>query len=88
MKKVEKDKTAILSEDELDKVSGGNEIADNGDLKINQNNFDTSIKLNNIEFTTKIQTNKSDFDTTINFNNFDTSIKINNNSDIKALKNN
>ena len=69
-----KNKTDILSEDTLDKVSGGTEIADNESLKINHNNFDTSIKFNNV-------------DTKLNFNNVDTSIKINNKSDIKILKN-
>ncbi len=69
-----KSKTDMLSEEALDKVSGGTEIADNESLKINHNNFDTSIKFNNV-------------DTKLNFNNVDTSIKINNKSDIKILKN-
>ena len=69
-----KSKTDMLSEEALDKVSGGTEIADNERLKINHNNFDTSIKFNNV-------------DTKLNFNNVDTSIKINNKSDIKILKN-
>ena len=80
-----KSKTDMLSEEALDKVSGGTEIADNESLKINHDIFDTSIKLNNVDFNIKI--NNSDFDSKINFNNFDPSIKINNKSDIKTLKN-
>ena len=85
-----------LTDKELDKVSGGTEIADNEILKINHDNFDTSIKFNNVDFDTKITINNSALDTKINFNNFetninlnnfDTSIKINNKSDIKTLKN-
>lgn len=83
-----KEKTDILSEDALDKVSGGTEIVDNESIKINHNNFDTSIKFNNFDISIKTNNNSDpDFDTKINFNNFDTSIKINNKSDIKILKN-
>ena len=89
-----KNKTDILSEDTLDKVSGGTEIVDNESIKINHDIFDTSIKLNNVDFNIKINNsdfdskiNFNNFDPKINFNNFDPSIKINNKSDIKTLKN-
>jgi len=65
-----KDKTDILNEDALSKVSGGTETANNESLKINHDNFDTSIKFNNVDTSIKIN-NNSDFDTKINFNNFD-----------------
>lgn len=83
-----KDRTDILNEDALDKVSGGIEIAGNESLKINHDNFDTSIKFNNFDISIKTNNNSDpDFDAKINFNNFDTSIKTNTKSDIKILKN-
>lgn len=83
-----KDKADMLTDKELDKVSGGSETADHESIKINHDIFDTSIKFNNFDISIKTNNNSDpDFDTKINFNNFDTSIKINNKSDIKILKN-
>ena len=87
-----KNKADILSEDSLNRVSGGTGKVDNESIKINHDIFDTSIKFNNVD--PKLNFNNVDpklnfnnVDPKLNFNSFDPSIKINNKSDIKILKN-
>ena len=77
-------KEGEASDKELENVSGGTEITGSESIKINNNNFDTSIKFNNVD--TSIKINNNNFDTSINFNNFDVSIKINNNNVDMGIK--
>lgn len=79
-------KEGEASDKELENVSGGTEITGNESIKINNNNFDTSIKFNNVDTSIKINNNNVDMGIkhSNNFNN----ILLNNNSDIKILKNN
>lgn len=79
-------KEGEASDKELENVSGGTEITGSESIKINNNNFDTSIKFNNVDTSIKINNNNVDMGIkhSNNFNN----ILLNNNSDIKILKNN
>lgn len=79
-------KEGEASDKELENVSGGTEITGNESIKINNNNFDTSIKFNNVDTSIKINNNNVDMGIkhSNNFNN----ILPSNNSDIKILKNN
>ena len=79
-------KAVEASDKELKNVSGGTEITDSEFIKINHNNFDTSIKFNNIDFNTNINLNNPDM--SIKHNNLNKNILQNNNLDIKILKNN
>lgn len=79
-------KAVEASDKELKNVSGGTEITDSECIKINHNNFDTSIKFNNIDLNTNINLNTPD--TSIKHNNLNKNILQNNNLDIKILKNN
>ena len=89
---ITKAKPAETSDKELENVSGGAEITVNGSIKINNNTFDTSIKLNSFDISIKLNNfdtsiKSNNFYTNIIFNNSDTGIKLNNNSDIKTIKN-
>lgn len=79
-------KEGEASDKELENVSGGTEITGNESIKINNNNFDTSIKFNNVD--TSIKINNNNFDMGIKHSNNFNNILLNNNSDIKILKNN
>ena len=79
-------KEGEASDKELENVSGGTEITGNESIKINNNNFDTSIKFNNVD--TSIKINNNNFDMSIKHSNTFNNILQNNNSDIKILKNN
>lgn len=79
-------KEGEASDKELENVSGGTEITGNESIKINNNNFDTSIKFNNVD--TSIKINNNNFDMSIKHSNNFNNILLNNNSDIKILKNN
>lgn len=79
-------KEGEASDKELENVSGGTEITGNESIKINNNNFDTSIKFNNVD--TSIKINNNNFDMSIKHSNDFNNILLNNNSDIKILKNN
>lgn len=75
------------SDKELENVSGGTEIMDDESIKINNNNFDTSLKFNNVDTSIKINNNNVDMSIK-HSNDFNRNILLNNNSDIKILKNN
>lgn len=79
-------KEGEASDKELENVSGGTEITGNESIKINNNNFDTSIKFNNVD--TSIKINNNNVDMSIKHSNNFNNILLNNNSDIKILKNN
>lgn len=79
-------KEGEASDKELENVSGGTEITGSESIKINNNNFDTSIKFNNVD--TSIKINNNNFDMSIKHSNDFNNILLNNNSDIKILKNN
>lgn len=79
-------KEGEASDKELENVSGGTEITGSESIKINNNNFDTSIKFNNVD--TSIKINNNNFDMSIKHSNNFNNILLNNNSDIKILKNN
>ena len=83
-KKLEKEGEA--SDKELEKVTGGTEITGSESIKINNNNFDTSINFNNFDASIKI--NNNNVDMSIKHSNDFNNILPNNNSDIKILKNN
>ena len=53
-------KEGEASDKELENVSGGTEITGNESIKINNNNFDTSIKFNNVDTSIKINNNNVD----------------------------
>ena len=50
-------KEGEASDKELENVSGGTEITGNESIKINNNNFDTSIKFNNVDMGIKHSNN-------------------------------
>ena len=79
-------KEGEASDKELENVSGGTEIMGNESIKINNNNFDMNINLNN--FDTSIKINNNNVDMGIKHSNDFNNILLNNNSDIKILKNN
>lgn len=79
-------KEGEASDKELENVSGGTEITGNESIKINNNNFDTSIKFNNVD--TSIKINNNNFDMSIKHSNTFNNILLNNDSDMKILKNN
>ena len=85
-KKLTKANADELSDKKLENVSGGTEITGDESIKINNNNFDTSINFNN--FDTSIKINNNNVDMSIKQNNtFDKNI-LHGDSDIKILKNN
>lgn len=86
-KVITKAKVTETSDKELENVSGGTEIMGDESIKINNNNFDTSIKFNNVDTSIKINNNYVDMSIK-HSNDFNKNILLNNNSDIKILKNN
>ena len=80
-------KEGEASDKELENVSGGTEITGNESIKINNNNFDTSIKFNNVDTSIKINNNNVDMSIK-HSNDMNKNILLNNDSDMKILKNN
>ncbi len=86
-KLITKTKEDEASDKELENVLGGIEIIDNKSIKINNNNFDTSINFDNVDTSIKINNNNVDMSIK-HSNDFNKSILPSNNSDIRILKNN
>ena len=86
-KKLTKANANELSDKRLENVSGGTEITGNESIKINNNNFDTSINFNS--FDTSIKINNNNVDMSIKHSNdMSKNILLNNNADMKILQNN
>lgn len=86
-KKLTKANANELSDKRLENVSGGTEITGNESIKINNNNFDTSINFNSFDASIKINNNNVDMSIK-HSNDMSKNILLNNNADMKILQNN